>query len=77
MEPNLLVICDSEKLTEDSCDGAPDWTIEIASPSIERMDYGIKLFKYRLAGVREYWIVNPLFLRIIECGWRGSADGAV
>lgn len=24
------------------------------------MDYGIKLFEYRTAGVREYWIVNPV-----------------
>ena len=34
--------------------------IEIVSPSTKRLDYGIKLFKYRTAGVREYWIVNPL-----------------
>ena len=59
VEPDLSVICDSEKLTEDGCNGAPDWVIEIVSPSTERMDYGIKLFKYRSAGVREYWIVNP------------------
>ena len=24
------------------------------------MDYLTKLFKYRTAGVREYWIVNPM-----------------
>ncbi len=59
VEPDLSVICDSEKLTEDGCNGAPDWVIEIVSPSTEHMDYGIKLFKYRSAGVREYWIVNP------------------
>ena len=34
--------------------------IEIASSSTKRLDFGIKLFKYRSAGVREYWIVNPL-----------------
>ena len=42
------------------CSGAPDWVIEIASLSTKRTDYGVKLFKYRSAGVREYWIVNPL-----------------
>ncbi len=42
------------------CSGAPDWIIEIVSPSTQQMDYGIKLFKYRTVGVREYWIVNPL-----------------
>ena len=39
--------------------GAPDWIIEIVSPGSRRMDYYTKLFKYRMAGVREYWIVDP------------------
>ena len=60
MEPDLAVICDQNKLDEYGCNGAPDWIIEIVSPSSQRMDYGIKLFKYRTAGVREYWIVNPI-----------------
>lgn len=59
VEPDISVICDQNKLTEKGCNGAPDWIIEIASPSTSRIDYGIKLFKYRSAGVREYWIVNP------------------
>ena len=33
--------------------------IEVVSPGSRRMDYFIKLFKYRTAGVREYWIVDP------------------
>ena len=60
VEPDISVICDSNKLDEKGCNGAPDWIIEIVSPSSKRLDYGIKLFKYRTAGVREYWIVNPL-----------------
>jgi Uma2 family endonuclease len=59
VEPDLAVICDREKITEKGCNGAPDWIIEVVSPSTSRIDYGIKLFKYRSAGVREYWIVNP------------------
>ena len=39
--------------------GAPDWIIEVVSPGSKRMDYFTKLFKYRTAGVREYWIVDP------------------
>ena len=54
------VICDTSKLTDKGCDGAPDWIIEIVSPGSRRMDYFIKLFKYRTAGVHEYWIVDPL-----------------
>lgn len=59
VEPDISVICDKSKLDERGCNGAPDWIIEITSPSDPQRDYGIKLFKYRTAGVREYWIVNP------------------
>lgn len=59
VEPDLSVICDRGKIDERGCNGAPDWIIEITSPSDPQRDYGIKLFKYRTAGVREYWIVNP------------------
>ena len=54
------MICDKSKLDDLGCNGAPDWIIEIISPSTQQMDYGIKLFKYRTAGVREYWIINPI-----------------
>lgn len=60
VEPDISVICDQDKINEKGCSGAPDWIIEIVSPSTSQVDYGIKLFKYRTAGVREYWIVNPL-----------------
>ncbi|MCD7981451.1 MAG: Uma2 family endonuclease [Clostridiales bacterium] len=59
VEPDISVICDSKKLTEKGCTGAPDWIIEVVSPSSIRMDYSVKLFKYRTARVREYWIVDP------------------
>ena len=59
VEPDISVICSPGKLTDKGCFGAPDWIIEIVSPSSRRMDYFTKLFKYRTAGVREYWIVNP------------------
>ena len=54
------MICDKDKLNDKGCNGAPDWIIEITSPSTSQIDYGVKLFKYRTAGVREYWIVNPI-----------------
>lgn len=58
VEPDISVICDKNKLTDKGCNGAPDWIIEIVSPSSKRMDYSIKLFKYRSSGVKEYWIVD-------------------
>ena len=60
VEPDLSVICNPSILDEKGCHGAPDWVIEVVSPATQSKDYGIKLFKYRMAGVREYWIINPL-----------------
>lgn len=60
VEPDISVICDPNKLNDKGCTGAPDWIIEIVSPGSRRMDYFTKLFKYRTAGVREYWIVDPI-----------------
>ena len=59
------MICDSSKLNDKGCTGAPDWIIEIVSPGSRRMDYFTKLFKYRTAGVREYWIIDPKNDRIV------------
>ena len=64
VEPDISIICDSDKLDDKGCVGAPDWIIEIVSPSSRKMDYYKKLFKYRTAGVREYWIVDPVKERI-------------
>lgn len=64
VEPDISVICDKNKITDNGCNGAPDWVIEIVSPSSRPMDYFTKLFKYRTAGVREYWIVDPLKQRV-------------
>ena len=65
VEPDISVICDPNKLDERGCKGAPDWIIEIVSPASRRMDYYTKLFRYRTAGVREYWIVDPSKNQII------------
>ncbi|MCD8347535.1 MAG: Uma2 family endonuclease [Lachnospiraceae bacterium] len=59
IEPDITVVCDPSKLDDKGCHGAPDWVIEIVSPTTRSRDYGIKLFKYRMAGVREYWIIDP------------------
>ncbi|MBQ7677543.1 MAG: Uma2 family endonuclease, partial [Lachnospiraceae bacterium] len=59
VEPDISVVCDPDKIREDGCHGAPDFVIEVTSPSTIRKDMAIKLFKYRTEGVKEYWIVNP------------------
>lgn len=64
VEPDLSVICDKDKITDRGCNGAPDWIVEIVSPGNKPMDYFTKLFKYRTAGIREYWIVDPTKERV-------------
>ena len=59
VEPDISIICDKNKITDKGCNGAPDWVLEIVSPSSKQMDYFKKLFMYRTAGVREYWVVDP------------------
>lgn len=72
VEPDISVICDPNKLNDKGCNGAPDWIIEIVSPASKRMDYYTKLFKYRTAGVKEYWIVDPDKSRIIVYNFEQS-----
>ena len=60
VEPDISVICDPNKLTDRGCTGAPDWIIEIISPGTASYDYIRKLNLYADAGVREYWIVDPV-----------------
>ena len=75
VEPDISVICSSEKLTDKGCSGAPDWIIEIVSPSSRRTDYFTKLFKYRTAGVKEYWIVDPDKSRILVYNFASEDTG--
>lgn len=58
VEPDISVICDKNKISDKGCHGAPDWIVEIVSPGSKRIDYLIKLFKYRNADIKEYWIVD-------------------
>ncbi|MCI8365755.1 MAG: Uma2 family endonuclease [Eubacterium sp.] len=72
VEPDISVICDISKLDEKGCHGAPDWIIEIVSPSSKPRDYMTKLFKYRAADVREYWIVDPEKQRTMVYGFEND-----
>lgn len=65
VEPDISVICDPNKFTDRGCTGAPDWITEIISPSTSSHDYVRKLHLYAEAGVREYWIVNPMKQNIL------------
>ena len=59
VQPDLMIVCDKDKLDGKRCNGAPDFIIEIVSPGNPADDYIRKLYYYINAGVREYWIVDP------------------
>ena len=60
VEPDITIVCDPSKLDDRGCKGAPDMVVEILSPSTQRHDQLVKLGLYQRAGVREYWIVDPM-----------------
>ncbi|MBQ8588988.1 MAG: Uma2 family endonuclease [Firmicutes bacterium] len=65
VQPDVFVVCDRNKLTGYTVEGAPDLIIEILSPSTIRKDMLVKLSKYVEAGVREYWMVDPKKKKVI------------
>lgn len=71
--PDIFVACDPEKFDEQKYNGAPDWVIEIVSPSNASRDYADKLQLYRNAGVREYWIIDPMNEKIVTYRFETSS----
>ncbi len=59
VQPDIMIVCDKDKLDGKRCNGAPDFVIEIVSPGNSADDYIRKLYYYKNYGVREYWIVDP------------------
>jgi len=59
VQPDIVVVCDKEKLDDRGCNGAPDLIIEITSPTTGKMDLTVKFDLYEKYGVKEYWIVHP------------------
>ena len=59
VEPDLFIVCDRSRIRRDRLPGAPDFVVEVLSPSTKAKDMSLKTRKYRKAGVREYWIVDP------------------
>lgn len=58
VQPDVMILCDRSKLIRRCIMGAPDFVVEVLSPSTKRKDATLKLMKYRDAGVREYWMVD-------------------
>jgi len=62
VQPDILVVCDRTKLDDRGCRGAPDWVIEVLSPSSAGHDQILKRAVYERHGVREYWLIHPVDL---------------
>lgn len=73
LQPDVMVICEKERDQKQVIFGAPDFVVEIISPSTKRRDYIKKLSKYMEAGVREYWIVDP-YRAVVTVYWFEEED---
>jgi Uma2 family endonuclease len=60
VQPDVLIVCDLQKIDARGMRGAPDWVAEILSPYTAGHDQGVKLTAYERAGVREVWLVHPI-----------------
>ncbi|NLI76269.1 MAG: Uma2 family endonuclease [Candidatus Riflebacteria bacterium] len=73
VQPDVLVVCDEGKLDEKGCRGAPDFVIEVLSPSTASKDCIKKRALYEKHGVKEFWLVDPAN-RLVTVYQRGE-DG--
>lgn len=65
VEPDVIVVCNRDKIIRRCVYGAPDFIVEVLSPSTKKKDLTIKLKKYTEAGVKEYWLVDPDAKRVM------------
>jgi Uma2 family endonuclease len=63
-QPDLLVVCDKDKIGEKYITGAPELVVEVLSPSTTKNDRQTKFNSYEKAGVKEYWIVDPYHMSV-------------
>ncbi|MBR5337982.1 MAG: Uma2 family endonuclease [Lachnospiraceae bacterium] len=74
LQPDVVVVCDRDKIKRKRIIGAPDLVIEIVSPNYASKDVLIKYLKYKEAGVREYWIIFPEEKTIMVYDFAKSPD---
>ena len=72
VQPDVLILCNNEKILKGRVFGAPDFVLEVISPSTKRKDYFKKLEKYENAGVREYWILDPYKKQLLVFFFEGD-----
>ena len=75
VQPDVLVVCDPAKLDRRGVRGAPDWIVEVLSPSTAGHDQILKRDLYERHGVREYWLVHPVDRIVSIYRWLDGAYG--
>ena len=75
VQPDVLAVCDPEKISERGVRGAPDWVVEVLSPATAGHDQVRKRRIYEQAGVREYWMVHPADRVLTVYRWEHGAYG--
>ena len=76
VQPDVIILCDKSKYTPRRIEGAPDFIAEVLSPSSKTRDLFIKLNKYRYAGVREYWVIDPVKKSVMTYVFENQDDYA-
>lgn len=68
VQPDILISCDynEQRNERDRYTGIPSLVVEILSPQTRNRDYTKKLNVYLQGGVREYWIVDPKKMKVIQ-----------
>jgi len=60
-EPDLIFVQKDRAhlLTRNYLDGPADLAVEIVSPESNKRDRKVKFAEYQIAGIREYWLIDP------------------
>ena len=74
VQPDVMIVCDRSKINRSRVFGAPEFVLEVLSPSTRKKDMLIKYMKYYSAGVKEYWMVNPMKEEVITYDFRDPED---
>ncbi|MEW6608450.1 MAG: Uma2 family endonuclease [bacterium] len=65
VQPDIVVVCETKKLDDRGCLGAPDIIIEILSPYTAKKDLITKYHLYERHQVKQYWIFDPITEEVV------------
>jgi Uma2 family endonuclease len=77
VQPDVLAVCDADKVEDDGVHGAPDFVVEVLSDATANKDFGVKRELYEKSGVREYWIIQPETATVYQYVREGAAFAPV